>query len=808
MDGSISPGPCLSLILPAFNEADGIRQAVAEAITALTRFTRAFEILVIDDGSSDATADIVAGIATDRPQVRLIRHETNLGYSAALRTGFSQARYELVAFTDADCQFDLADLEPLVHLASQHPIAVGYRVDRQDPWQRQFYSWGYNKLVRALLGTGVRDCDCALKVFRRDVVRQLLPTQPGYFANAEMLTRARQMGLQVAERGVKHRPRQFGQSKVSLRDIPRTLGTLIPFWWSQVVFAGKTEADTAPGRSLPVWELGLVLVVALFLFFGRLHLPLQEPEESRYAEIPRQMLEANSWTIPLLHGQPYYDKPPLLYWLVMISYKMNGIHDWAARLVMSLAGLGTVLVIFAWGCQISGRRAGLAAALCLCLSARFLYLERLVTMNGLLALCTTTALAAGYAALSGSRFRWSWWVVAAVAFALGLLTKGAVVFALVAVPACLWMRLDQRGSRPGWPAYLLFIAIVMSLAGPWFVCAQLRDPEFASYFLWKHHVVRYLAPFDHSKPMWYYLRDVSLGLFPGTVLLWPLLVLLIRPRRVATFLPSGLGYVLLVAVWGMAFFSLAGSKRAGYILPIMPLVALACGVCLDVLLRSTEPRLRALAGHLGKAATLLVVATAMASAIFTTAMYGRDLRDGLYAVAGFMLILAICLPMLRRVGPSGAWNMCAGATLAALLVGMQTVLPMHAQRYAMRNQVRAHLAAAQDPSLPVACYPRGWDSVSFYLNRTDVRVYTATMRDTLMADFQSHPRTLLFLKTDGYCEEFLESLPASLEFLEQGRRGEVTVGWIRPRPTDDRRYFLAGESAWAGAQKIREVTPR
>lgn len=224
----------VSLVMPAFNEADGIVQAVAEAHEALVDLDYQFEILVVDDGSSDRTAKLVEELAVTSSRVRLIRHLQNRGYGAALRTGFESARYECVAFTDADGQFYLEDLDRLLPLTEEYPIVVGYREHRRDPWRRRFFSWGYNKLVRNLLGTRVRDCDCALKVFRREVFRVLMPESPGFFANAEMLCKANRFGLRVAEVGVRHRERRRGVSKVSLWEIPRTLGNLIPFWWSML----------------------------------------------------------------------------------------------------------------------------------------------------------------------------------------------------------------------------------------------------------------------------------------------------------------------------------------------------------------------------------------------------------------------------------------------------------------------------------------------------------------------------------------------------------------------------------------------
>jgi len=196
----------LSLVLPAYDEEVGIRQAIEEACIALDELTSAYEVLVVDDGSCDGTAACVAEVSAQRRQVRLLRHESNRGYGAALRTGFAAARFERVAFTDADCQFHLADLGRMLPLSDRCPLVVGWRQQRQDSWRRRFLSRGYNVVTSLLLGTRVRDCDCALKVFQREVLSDLLPQTNTFFVNAEMLTKARQCGLEVAEVGVRHRP--------------------------------------------------------------------------------------------------------------------------------------------------------------------------------------------------------------------------------------------------------------------------------------------------------------------------------------------------------------------------------------------------------------------------------------------------------------------------------------------------------------------------------------------------------------------------------------------------------------------------
>jgi hypothetical protein len=727
----------LSLIIPAYNEEAGIRLALEEADRALAEVTHEYEILVVDDGSRDGTAQIVAEAMHHLPHIRLLRHAQNRGYGAALRTGLEAARGERVAFTDADRQFHLTDLATLVALTEQAPVAVGYRAKRQDPWQRRFYSWGYNVLVRTLLGTRVRDCDCALKVFRKEVVPSLLPQTDGFFVNTEMLTRARQLGYEIAETPVRHRPRLLGASKVSPGDIPRILRILWPFWWSQVLFpqqTGSGEREAAGQERQTRFSAILFMMIAALLLFWRLDCPLQEPEEPRYAEIPRQMLHQGSFLVPTLHDMPYYDKPPLLYWLVMGSYTVFGVHDWAARLVSSAAAFCTVLVTYFWGRRVAGGRAAFAAALMLSLSGRYVYLGRLLTMNSLLCLWVVAALATAHVAVRGPRLRWRWWLLSAGCCGLGLLTKGPVALVLAGMPVLFYQLLDPRSVRPKLRTWIVYLGAALLVAAPWYLLLAVRQPDFLPYFLWKHNVLRFLAPFDHEKPSYYYLPDLLLGMLPWSLLLIPFARFLGRHSASARR-PEALGFFLIASLWCLGFYSLAGSKRAGYILPAMPPLALALGCYLDRLLADVEGARK----------------------------------------------LAV------------AWRACGAATFAVLFLSVHFVLPRYAHQFAMREQVQPYAELCRDRQIPVVCYPRCWDSVSFYLGRADVRVYTPDCRPQLIADLRANPRTLAFIKSDHSLAELLRDLPGSMEFVPAGEPGNVAVGWVRPRLEAPATLFAGGQ---------------
>jgi len=197
----------LSVVLPALNEADSLAAMVRRIATVLDGLGITGEIIVVDDGSTDGTAAVAAALP-----VTLICHPSNRGYGAALRTGFDAAQGQRIFFTDADQQFDLAELAGLLKAAEQADIAVGYRQVRRDPLYRRLNAAAWGGLVGRLFSLPVRDINCAFKVFRREVVEQISLRSTGAFINTELLARAQAAGFTVAEIPVGHYARATGQA--------------------------------------------------------------------------------------------------------------------------------------------------------------------------------------------------------------------------------------------------------------------------------------------------------------------------------------------------------------------------------------------------------------------------------------------------------------------------------------------------------------------------------------------------------------------------------------------------------------------
>jgi 4-amino-4-deoxy-L-arabinose transferase-like glycosyltransferase len=442
-------------------------------------------------------------------------------------------------------------------------------------------------------------------------------------------------------------------------------------------------------------HLLLLLVMAGLLFFVRLGNPLLEPEEARYAEIPRQMLAEGRFLLPVLHDETYLHKPPLLYWLVMACYRLLGVHDWVGRVVPAGAGVLIVLVTFAWARATVGKWAALASGVILVLTPKFVYQARMLTLDGLLCLWIVAGWAACHCALQKNRFGWGWWLLGGLCCGLGLLTQARIP----------WL---------AWPA---FLGVALMAAGPWYMALMLQDPQAAADFFWLHNIQRFVDPFDHIKPFWYYGPIIVVGMLPWTGLLVPLVPFLFRQGS----RPSALYFYLLCLVWCVTFFSMSGCKRPGYILPAFPALALVLG---------------------------------------TFASCRRE---------------EAAQPFPRK------WSWAVGVVFLIFLGSGYLVLPDYHRWFGLRGQVRRHLEMVHKENLQVACFPRRWDSVSFYLEHADVKAFGPEELPSLLR-FLDEKRTLLFVKKEKCLEDLLLNLPASLEVICLPRESsKVFVALVQPK---------------------------
>lgn len=202
----------LSIFFPCYNEIDNLAALTEQSVDVATSITKDYEIIIVDDGSSDGTAELADELASKYENVIAIHHKKNKGYGAALQSGFRAATKELVFYTDGDGQFDISQLPKILPLIETADIVSCYRKNRQDNFLRKINAFCWGIFVRLMLGLWLRDIDCAFKLYKRSIFDNIEMHSNGALIDAEILTRAKRRGYRIIQSPVAHLPRMYGES--------------------------------------------------------------------------------------------------------------------------------------------------------------------------------------------------------------------------------------------------------------------------------------------------------------------------------------------------------------------------------------------------------------------------------------------------------------------------------------------------------------------------------------------------------------------------------------------------------------------
>src|SRR5579862_2463054 len=342
---------------------------------------------------------------------------------------------------------------------------------------------------------------------------------------------------------------------------------------------------TSPGHELPSggpgWLAWLILALA---WFATLQVrPLFDPDEGRYAEIPREMVASGDWVTPRFDDLKYFEKPPLQYWATAAAYELLGVHEASSRLWGAALTFACLVLVFAWVRRLYGGRAALIAATALAVSPYFVIVSHINLLDGAFTFwLTATVFSFSLAQLaepkSASERRWM--LAAWAAAALAVLSKGIVV-GVLAGGALLLYTLSERDART-WRRlhWLPGMALFALLTAPWFVLVERRNPGFAQFFFVHEHFTRFLTTVHQRvEPWWYFLPLLLLGVLP-----WVTSLVRAVPRAwreepagsaAPRFRPGR--FLLIYAAVTLVFFSASGSKLAPYILPMLPVLAALTG---------------------------------------------------------------------------------------------------------------------------------------------------------------------------------------------------------------------------------------
>ena len=475
------------------------------------------------------------------------------------------------------------------------------------------------------------------------------------------------------------------------------------------------------------WMLGAGALIGSVLWFALLaNRPLFDPDEGRYAEIPREMLSGGDWVIPHLNGLVYLEKPPLQYWFTALSFRALGEGEFAARLCTGLAGFLTLVTVFLIARNLWGLRAGVRAVLFTSGSALFVLLGHQLTLDMLLSCLLTAALACFMAAQARrddpGRGR-PWMLACWGAMALAVLTKGLIGVVIPGTVMCIYLFWQRdwavlRGLNARWGLPLFTV-----IAAPWFVLAARANPQFLWFFFVREHFQRFLTTIEHrTEPWWFFLPVLVVGIMPWLPQAARAL------RGTLEEVPRGrFDAARLLSVWCMfvmIFFSASDSKLIPYILPVIPALALLCASR-----RDGDSRGSLLGG------ALLTLASALAMLVYASGRWNSGesmellmrirpvlMGTGVVLGAGALTAAACALhsrPPAEPAALAGISALCGAWFLASagILVAADGAQALYSAKD-IALELRRRSAPAALAGVPLFAVQSYQQSLPFYLRRT------------------------------------------------------------------------------------------
>lgn len=345
----------LSVFFPCINEEGSIENNVGRAEKVLKQLKVSYEIIIIDDGSTDYTGKIADKLAKENSNIRIIHHSKNLGYGEALKSGFYNARYSTVVYTDGDGQFDFSEVTKFLEKMEDHDLVIGYRIKRQDSILRRFFGKGWRLTLFVFFGLTLKDVDCGFKMISKKVLEKIshLESSRGAMINAELAIKTKKAGFKIAEVGVNHFPRLCGKpTGANLKVIIKSYTDLVMLWWRL-----KDQ------KIMFIILIGILALAAFLRFYQLSAYMTFLGDEGRDAIIVMDILKGINFPLigpPTSVGNIYLG--PLYYYMMAIPMAIFYLNPVAAAGMNALLGVGTIILIYYLGKNWFSRYAGLIAA--------------------------------------------------------------------------------------------------------------------------------------------------------------------------------------------------------------------------------------------------------------------------------------------------------------------------------------------------------------------------------------------------------------------------------------------------------------
>jgi 4-amino-4-deoxy-L-arabinose transferase-like glycosyltransferase len=482
-----------------------------------------------------------------------------------------------------------------------------------------------------------------------------------------------------------------------------------------------------------VWvHLIIVFLAALVVFLpGLQHYGIIDPSDGLYAEGAREMLERSDWVSPSSNYQPFYEKPILIYWMIIASYKLLGVHEFAARLPVALCGILSSLALLLFVRPFLGARAALFSSICLLSTPLFVTVGRVAITDVPLTLFMTVGALGLFSRLHGAH--WCSLAFAYGALGLALLIKGPVPVALVALLIVVYLFwTGPRGSegryRWWWQKAVLLhpllgTAVMLSIAAPWYIAEGLATKgAFYQEFFIKQNFGRAMGTVNHQNPFWFYIPIYFAGFFPWSVIalldIRRYFGLLKKQWKPGAWIPSKRANLELFSIlWLLlilGIFTVLKTKLATYILPIAPPLAILSGSLLDRAVRMKAPRLKWIL------LTIVFVILPLVAVCAPTLCYKFKFDiNTLYAFMGFGFFAWCFLTLATWAAFRKKIEVAITAIVCACAFACGTFVPTGLQSHYLQSDYHLFqmLRRVVRDKAQVALYMRDSPAVNFYLRR-------------------------------------------------------------------------------------------
>jgi dolichol-phosphate mannosyltransferase len=733
--------PTLSIVLPVHNEAGSLPVLWNELLAVMPRLGERVEVIFVDDGSTDASTDIIRDLVSRDERVRLLRFERQVGLTAAFLAGLGAARGELLATMDSDLQSDPRDLELLMQHLDGADAVIGARLVRHDSWLKRVSSRVANAIRNWATYEHVADSACSLRVIRR----ACLAAWPPYEGMHRFVpTLLRLAGHRVVTVPVHHRERRFGASKFSVRN--RALiafrDLLAVAWMMRRRVRYRIVEDVGGGTSIerrvtgrfgaadvPAAQsrrrfagataavLPVVLASALFLpAIGQRS--IYHPDEARYAVLAKTMLETGDWLVPQINQELHFEKPPLFIWAIaLISRLTGGVTAFSATLPAALAGIAGVLGTVLLGRRLFGGPAGLMAGLMLALTPGYFWHARLALADMMVTAFIVWSAWAFWRALDDPASERRWLAVFYVCVGLAVSAKGPA--GLMPILVCGAFVLADRGVR-GLRMFrpLMGVAILAVVWAPWAIAFITHGGAGLIQSVVVEDYGVHVGRWERFSELFFAVGPLGFAALP-----WSVFVPMAAVSGLRSGDPATRRKFWFLAAWSLAYviaITAMTHKRDRYLLPVYPAIALMIGWLWSEWVSGRLPT--ALRRH---APLIAVFAVATSALLLLPARHREELAVWIPATLGralpvvVVLLVAGALAYLacRAIQPAAAFTVLAAGMALVMMYETRVFVVQYNRAYDVRgfaDRLAQRVRAADE----LLAFRYGRLAYDFYLGRS------------------------------------------------------------------------------------------